>query len=113
MGPSTFPAPASPMPIERRMGVTVPWLIVSPTPAMGPMRPDFTELMASSSMSAPFARCSSMAITAPWMTPPTFGSVLKKTRCRRRAALISSGSLYSFRMIGVIACAKAVPCSRS
>ena len=77
------------------------------------MRPDLTQLIASSSMSAPLARCSSMAMTVPWMTPPTFGSVLKKTRWRLSAALISSGSLYSRWMIGIIACAKAVPCSRS
>jgi hypothetical protein len=42
------------------------------------MRPDLTLLIASS-MSALFACCSSMAMTAPWMMPPTFGSVLKKT----------------------------------
>ena len=82
-------------------------------PASGPISPDLTPLMSSSSIGAPFARCSSMAMTAPWMTPPTFGSVLKNTRCRLRAALMSSGSLYSLRMIGAMAWANAVPWSRS
>ena len=79
------------MPIESRIGVIVPWLTESPTPASGPMSPDLMLLMSSSSMGAPLARCSSMAMTAPWMMPPTFGSVLKKTRWRLRAALMSSG----------------------
>ena len=80
--------PAMPMPRASRIGVIVLWLSVSPMPAIGPIRPDLTELIASSSMAAPLARCSSMAMTVPWTTLPKLGSVLKKTRWRRRAARI-------------------------
>ena len=82
-------------------------------PAIGPIRPVFTELMASSLMSAPAARSSSIAMTTPWITPPTSGCVLKKTRWRFSAALMSSLLLYNFLMMGVILCAKPIPCMRS
>src|SRR3990170_3579128 len=96
------------MPTDSRIGVMVPWLIVSPTPASGPIRPVFTPLMASSSISAPFARCSSMAITAPWMTPPTFGSVLKKVHSQNarwtsdRSSLISGFPIISGPISGLL-----------
>ena len=106
--PPVTVTPAIPMPSASRIGVIVPWSSVSPIPASGPMRPVLTELMASSSISAPFARSSSMAMTMPGITAPHCGSVLKKTRCRLRAALMSSGVWYRRRMAGVIAWAKPV-----
>ena len=42
--------PAMPMPSASRIGVIVLWLSVSPMPASGPISPDLTELMASSSI---------------------------------------------------------------
>jgi len=40
--PVTVP-PAIPITSARRIGVIVLWLSVSPMPASGPIRPDFTE----------------------------------------------------------------------
>ena len=42
--------PAMPMPRASRIGVIVLWLSVSPMPASGPISPDLTELIASSSI---------------------------------------------------------------
>ncbi len=109
----TAPPVAMLMPMASAMGMTMPCWIVSPIPAIGPIRPVLTLLMASSLMSAPAARSSSIAMTAPWITPPMSGWVLKKTKWRFSAALMSSLVLYNFSMMGVMLCAKPIPCMRS
>ena len=56
---------AMPAPSAANTGRTVPQKIGSPTPANGPIRPTLMPLIAPSSIGAPLARCSSIAMVTP------------------------------------------------
>ena len=68
--PITFPPDAILIPTASAIGCNVPCHKVSPIPAIGPIKPVLILLIASSSISAPFARSSSIARTIPLIIPP-------------------------------------------
>ena len=74
--PIGLPCADNVAPKAKMIGLNVAQSKESPTPAIGPINPDLTLVIVSSSIGAPFAFCSSMAIVIPLITDPNTASVL-------------------------------------